>query len=127
LGKRKKDNGKPQMLLKIIIKSPPLLIILMNSRNLDILENNKKKTKLIIQKSRIKQILIRKEDYLNLTFQIKKNSKIINKNLFLKKEKNILKVLIKTIIILTKNLLFLEEKRKRKMFLIHFRKKQLIH
>lgn len=104
-----------------------MLIILMNSHKLDILENNKKKTKLIIQKSRIKQILIRKEDYLNLIFQIKKNSKIINKNLFLKKEKIILKVLIKTIIILTKNLLFLEAKRKRKMFLIHFRKKQQIH
>ena len=59
-----------------------MLIILMISNNLAILGKIKKKTKQIIQWYKIKQILIKKEDYLNLIFQIKKKSKIINRNLF---------------------------------------------
>ena len=59
-----------------------MLIILMISNNLAILGKIKKKSKQIIHQFKIKQILIKKEDYLNLIFQIKKKSKIINRNLF---------------------------------------------
>ena len=73
----------------------------------------------------MKLIFTKKEVCLKLIFQIKKNSKIINRNHFPKKEKMLLKVLIR--ITLIKIHLFLEAKRKRKTYLIHFRKKQLIH
>jgi hypothetical protein len=72
----------------------------------------------------MKLIFTKKEAYLKLIFQIKKNSKIINRNHFPKKEKILLKVLIR--ITLIKIHLFLEAKRIRKTFLIHFRKKQQI-